>query len=464
MAENAESYYDDVFSSKPHFYSRYFIDGFRSLHSFSIKLEEGLNVFVGINGSGKTNFIDFLDFLSIVVNRGAAQAISSSGGISRVFSQETLKSRIPRIRAEVSGIADLRPYAGEEGRTLFRFEYAVDIRYSKYHTAIYIASESVKFKSLFWNDLAVNVDSTVGTLLFRRGSPVDENDTRWEVGTRLLSSGHKNPLRYRSNRRQLSRGEQADELLEKPRLDVDQSLLMRAGIPALDAIRGALSRGRSFNLQPATARSPDDISSLPTIKTDGSGLSSTLYHMQQARRRLPSRPSVFSRRMDEHMLDNVVSWTNLVLPELSDISVDADPHTGKYLAHLVVESDEKALRIPLQGASDGTVKWLSFVCLITTMGSAYSIEEPENFLHPMMQRFLISLIRDTIDKEHPGHFILSTHSETIINNCKPDELILFQFRNGKTSCKRLQNPESVADQINKTGFGLGYYYAANAIS
>lgn len=458
-----EEYYSEMFSARPYYFSRYFVDGFRSLQSFSIRLEEGLNAFVGPNGSGKTTFIDFLDFLSVLINRGASQAVSSGGGISRVFSQETLKSRLPRIRAEVSGLADLRPFVSKEDRSLFRFEYAVDIRFSKYHAAIYIASESIKFKSLFWDDLAVKVDSTVGTLALRRTSPSDDGEVKWEVGTRLLSSGSKNPLRYRS-RRSRSVADEGDELLQTPRLDVDESILARSGLPALDAVRSTLSRGRSFNLHPAIARMPDDISVPPTIKVDGSGLSATLYHMQQARKRMAPRTSVFARRMNEDMLDNVINWSSLVLPELRDITVDADPHTGKYIAYLVVDSHDRSLRIPLQSASDGTVKWLSFVCLILTMGSAYSIEEPENFLHPKMQRFLISLIRESMEEDHPGHFILSTHSETIINSCKPSELLLFEFKGGHTSCKRLENPESVSEQINRTGFGLGYYYAANAVS
>jgi len=162
-------------------------------------------------------------------------------------------------------------------------------------------------------------------------------------------------------------------------------------------------------------------------------------------------------------LDNVVEWTKLVFPELDTISVQADPHTGKYLGYLHIGRD--GLRIPLQAASDGTLKWLAFVTLIITKGGAYSIEEPENFLHPKMQQSLIDLIRDHgEDGGRPGYFIISTHSETIVNKCKPSELILFQFRDGKTVCSRLRNQKSVSEQINKTGFGLGYYYASNAVS
>src|SRR5207253_1655613 len=150
---NTEVPYRDMFPSGPEYYAQYFIDEFRSLRSFRIRLEEGLNVLVGPNGSGKTNFIDFLDFLSTFLEGGASMAVSRLGGLSRVFSQETLRNRIPRIRAQVHGLADLKPYSDpDDDRTLFRFQYDLDVRFNKQHSTIYVAGESLKFKSLFWSD------------------------------------------------------------------------------------------------------------------------------------------------------------------------------------------------------------------------------------------------------------------------------------------------------------------------
>lgn len=113
---------DEQFPAKPHFYNKYVIDGFRSLQGFKIVLEEGINVFVGANGAGKTSFIALLDFLSIFLNSGLSAAVSESGGIARVFSQESLKNRIPRVQISVSGLADLSGYAPIElNRRLFRY-------------------------------------------------------------------------------------------------------------------------------------------------------------------------------------------------------------------------------------------------------------------------------------------------------------------------------------------------------
>lgn len=469
---NTESPALDLFPSGPEYYAQYFIDEFRSLRSFKIRLEEGLNVLVGPNGSGKTNFIDFLDFLSTFLDGGASMAVSRLGGLSRVFSQEALRNRIPRIRAQVHGLADLKPYSDPDhaDRTLFRFQYDLDVRFSKQHSTIYVAAESVKFKSLFWPDLAVFVDRTVGTIALRRRGPAEDVEATWEVGKRLLTRGRSNPLRYQDRFAARAGNSRPVTLLEAPpRLAPDQSFLSgrgivgRTGTPALDAVRASLARGRAFNLSPAQARVPDDISRPPIIGADGSGVSATLFHMQQARAAKAQRtPHV--RRFSRDSLDQIVAWTTLVLPELEDIDTRADPQTGKYISNLEVEAGEQTLRIPLQSASDGTLKWLSFVSLISSRGSVYSLEEPENYLHPRMQSSLIALIRENLSGEHPGYFLLTSHSESIINQCRANELLLFEFRGGCTSVSRLSNPETVEEEINKTGFGLGYYYASNAIS
>jgi predicted ATPase len=187
--------------------------------------------------------------------------------------------------------------------------------------------------------------------------------------------------------------------------------------------------------------------------------------MQQAAKGGGRTVAAVRRRFPKDALETIVNWTKLVLPELANITISADPHTGKYIGYLWVGEKDQSLRVPLQAASDGTLKWLILSSLILSRGGIYSLEEPENFLHPQMQQFLISLIRENLSEDGPfGYLILSTHSETIINQCRPEELVLFRFDRGKTSCNRLKNPEAVREEINSTGFGLGAYYVSNAVS
>lgn len=452
----------------------YSVSGFRSLDEFEICLTPGLNVFIGPNGSGKTNFIDFLDFLTVLVNKNVASAVSATGGVARVFSQESLKRQIPRIIAKISGVTDINPFLHEKElrKSLFKFEYEVDIRYSKFHTAVYIANEKIKFKNLFSEKSPFDCDMTVGSLKIHRFSPQVDEQPRWNVGRYLSANSFRNPLRYthahRLAFRQLAginEHQQRAELLEQlPYVSPDESILSsRLPFPALDAVRSAIARGHAFNLNPQSARTPDDISTPPVVSSSGSGLTATIYQMQQLTRS-DSRPTIALRRMPKDALDTVLQWTKLVMPDLQSISATADPHSGKYLVYLNVEGGDRPLKIPLQASSDGMLRWLAFACLIVSKGVEYTFEEPENYLHPKMQQYLIDLIRDSSsDQNKFDRYIISTHSETVINQCKPSEIVLFSFENGKTRCKRIANEKSLIDQVNETGFGLGYYYAMNAL-
>lgn len=452
----------------------YEVHGYRSLQNFHISLSPGLNLLLGTNGSGKTNFVDLLDFMTVLVNQNVAAAVSSSGGVARVFSQESLKRKIPRVTVKIRGIADLTNFMMPTNikKPLFKFEYEVDIRYSKLHTAVYIANETIKLKNLFSVEHPFDCDTTVGSIELHRFSPIDDEDPRWNVGTYLLTNSARNPLRHihahriptRKDRIQPVSDIRVQMLSTPPLISSDESILSsRTPFPALDAVRSAIARGRAFNLVPHRAKTPDDISAPPKISPNGAGLSATIYQMQQLQR-ADSRTSIIRRSTPKNALQTIVEWTKLVIPDLQQISAIADPHSGKYLVFLHVGNEEKSLKIPLQSASDGTLRWLVFACLIVSRGSEYTFEEPENFLHPKMQQYLIDLLRDSLpDKSAFSRYIISTHSETVINQCLPSEIILFDFVNGETVCKRLSNAEELVEQVNATGFGLGHYFAMNAL-
>ena len=60
-----------------------------------------------------------------------------------------------------------------------------------------------------------------------------------------------------------------------------------------------------------------------------------------------------------------------------------------------------------------------------------------------------------------GH--MTTHSETLLNHCRPEELIIISMSDGKTVAKRYSQPSEISEEIRRTGFGLGYYYTSNAL-
>jgi recombinational DNA repair ATPase RecF len=59
--------------------------GFKSLDAFTLEFNPGLNVIVGPNGSGKTNIINFIEFISFLSRDTLLDAVGRSGGAGRIF-------------------------------------------------------------------------------------------------------------------------------------------------------------------------------------------------------------------------------------------------------------------------------------------------------------------------------------------------------------------------------------------
>ena len=120
--------------------------------------------------------------------------------------------------------------------------------------------------------------------------------------------------------------------------------------------------------------------------------------------------------------------------------------------------------MPLSAMSDGTIKWLSLVTAILTSPTIFSIEEPENFLHPWMQAEITRIMRDHITEKRVKSFVLmTTHSESLINAANPEEIIIVDLIEGKTIARRIKSLKLIKDEISKSGFGLGHFYFTNSI-
>src|SRR5690606_34587228 len=93
--------------------------------------------------------------------------------------------------------------------------------------------------------------------------------------------------------------------------------------------------------------------------------------------------------------DRIVSYTRLVNNEIYDLRVDNDPYDNM-LKIIVTMSDENGnYDLPFSTMSDGTVKWITLITAILTNKSIFAVEEPENYLHPLMQKEIVSIVRNS---------------------------------------------------------------------
>jgi predicted ATPase len=140
-----------------------------------------------------------------------------------------------------------------------------------------------------------------------------------------------------------------------------------------------------------------------------------------------------------------------------------DPFDNQLKIKVNMLGEKGSIDLPLSSMSDGTIKWVSMITAVLTSRTIFAIEEPENFLHPLMLIEILKLMRSTtVDKF--SFVIMTTHSETLLNAASPDEVVVVSMENGVTRVRRPSDPEHLVQEIRETGFGLGHYYLVGALT
>jgi len=411
------------------------VNGFRSLRNFKMDIRRGLNVLVGPNGSGKTNIILFFEFLRLSVTKGVREAVSSMGGAGQVFRKRGKTKYGETIEISISGIVS-------NENIKYKYEVSFTAKASISEQEVYIERQNFKLMQLetglSYMDIAWSWDGEKSDLAIE-AFPESDNRGWW-------------------TRADFEKHVKADWFAQSPLVGYLQHFNEICSIVAWD-----LAGRFMLNVVPSAVKNPEDSTREPGIDSDGSGLSATLYAIKKNRPipdtlRGSMRPSTQLKRAS---WSRVVSLIKIGVPTIEDIDVANEPFDNKLRVTITVGRGNQKMFLPLAAMSDGTVKWMSLVTRLATSNSALLLEEPENYLHPLMQSEVVRLLRES--SQDGGFALISTHSETLINSLRVDELVIVNYHAGGTRAKRVTNADELAVEVQATGFGLGYYYLADAI-
>lgn len=450
---------------------------FRSLSSKSpIEIRQGLNVLVGPNGSGKTNVLTAFDFigslLTTTMDSNLNNAISKVGGVGGVFQRKPINedgqlSIWKSVSFEVVGVVPMMPFhEDKEDVTIYKYAYSFRLSLDSQNIPsisnqeLYIDVIDCKNTNVVEGNIAINnsdikkstrVMSIIETSKSKFKAAVQKPErikdfliTELEMESKeSIEKKFNDLLKIYSPRRMRSRGfgESIIGLLSGP------SYLMYL-------IGNDLQHNERLAINPEKVRSGDSFSETPEVKHDGSGVISTLRALKNG-----TLYGMTKKRCEE-VYSSILEELTLAVENTSSIKIDEDISSAKYLLNLVIfDNHGRDVVIPARFVSEGTLKWLVLVTAIKT-GQVFSLEEPENFLHPWMQTELVRLLRMEQDK---NTYLLTTHSETLINELSPEEIIITVMEGSHTQVKRATNATQLQKEIENTGFKLGHYYVAGAV-
>ena len=152
-----------------------------------------------------------------------------------------------------------------------------------------------------------------------------------------------------------------------------------------------------------------------------------------------------------------------VNPDIKSINIKVDQSRGVLIPSITLGVNNQERVFSFDKISDGTVKWIALCVDLLSLNTFSAIEEPENFLHPRMQELFISLVRNVCEKNAISK-IVSTHSESLLNLCAPNELIIFDFDENGTTASRPDNMENLEQVLANSDFELGYFYRTGVLS
>jgi predicted ATPase len=449
------------------------VDGFRSLSHFDMTINPGLNILVGPNGSGKTNIVSFLQFLAYMATYPLADAVTKAGGAGSVFQKIRNREYRKGLTALIEGVytneqdEQDRPVAPRRRQTatssvryIYTFELSASpeldvVVYQAQELRAWISSGRRPPSNSGNPDFQINIDTKndaepVLTIPYFEFAKFEIN----------INSGRQGPNK--------TRFEEMMTHFILIRGDSDENLIRRLGafISDLQNLSADFTGGEIFNIIPSQVKLPEDSAKAPFIQSDGSGLAPTLYALQKNTRRWPSA-GLFRRvhrELPAGAFQQIIKYLRTVNETIISVNVVNDPFDNRLKIVVVIFGEEGEVELPFSSMSDGTVKWASLITAILTYESIFAIEEPENFLHPLMQKEILNIMRENVQRRGGQSFvIMTTHSETLLNAADPTEVVVVSIFNGITRTERATDPESLRKQIQRTGFGLGYFYISGAL-
>jgi predicted ATPase len=435
-----------------------YADGFKSLNEFRFALKPGLNILIGPNGAGKTNIISLFEFIGLLQEKNLSEAFGLLGGAGAIFRKRGSNDFSKIISVVIQG--ECRN-STENSTEFLGYEYSFEIAMSESRDHIFYKNQSIKIK--VQNELPETPETP---------------ETPWdvEISREYHNAKDNPPLITRSKRpfkiKNRLPSKYPEEFLNAFFGNEDSIInLLNSSYEGLNNISRDLKGGTFYNLVPSNIKIPEDTAKTPGIRKDGSGLYVTLHTLEKGRASSRKR-FILSHFSDRDIsifsfgktLKELIPYYKLANEAIKNIEVIHDPFDNKLQVKISLEEEDSAPDsvLPLSAMSDGVLKWMSLITALFTNKNLFSIEEPENYFHPLMQQEFLNIIRETLTSEERA-VLLSTHSETILNNATPDEVVLITFKKGKTSASRPQNIDLLKKEISETGFGLGYFYIAGSL-
>lgn len=338
---------------------------YKSLKHFSIS-PSNVNLIIGANGTGKTNFVDLIDFISAALRLGLKEAFDKQGGIDEVRTKPPGSGRRPALACEISLGPD--PNRGiKEATYYFRVAASKSLEVEEERLEAIVLARSPGRRSL--QELVKYSKTTEVRIKFSRKK---EKITEWSS---LLGENPKSA-------------------------DDPQNLILNiyGKLGHFRNISDYLSSMRVYNIDGPIAKISSDLTD-NELERSGANMISFLKKVLE----------------DDHLRSQLLDDLRNAVPYIKNIV----PQRILTYTTLRFEEADSKLDFTAQQMSDGTIRLLGMLAILrqSVPPTIAVIEEPENAIHSHAVKVFCQIAQEVSNSPKLStQIFLTSHSPTVVDS------------------------------------------------
>ncbi len=359
---------------------------YKSLKSFEIE-PKNMNLLIGANGTGKTNFSDFIEFLSLTSRVGLKEAFDMQGGIDEVRTKLSAGGRLPALKCSIKLGPDLH-------RGIKEATYSFSLATSK--------------------SIIVDEEELVATVYPRSsGRPTQQEKVKFDTNKPV-------DIFFKRKRDKIEKWSH-DQLGPNPEIiDDEQNLILNiyGKLNNFRTIAEYFGSMRVYNIDETLAKQSPNLND-SELERNGSNMIAFLKKI------------IENDKLRERLLNDL----RYAVPYIKNISPE---RILTYTTLKFTEQDSK-LEFRAQQMSDGTIRLLGLLAILRQVvpPSVLIIEEPENAIHSYAVKVFVEIAKEvSVSEKLPIQIFLTSHSPSVVDSVLSPESIIDVPTQGFVSKRR----------------------------
>jgi predicted ATPase len=426
------------------------IQNFRSIQNSKFSFSDsGLTVIVGANGSGKSNLVKSLQFISQINNDGLSLAIAAQGGALAVIPKAVDEKSINNVKTSIKyKILQRRPpgYPSNRNRPSGTHSIVIDWADSSDFT---ISEETVTYQEPIAVAKALESKDKDYEITNARKSSI--RFTRDDKNIYMQSWPNFNG----NNRQDYIRWIGLPEYLLK---DIEYAHEFNKLISKI----GSTFKKQGHGLDSKTSlikwkKSLLNYSVQNTVfMNEASGIKRFDLQLTELRKAQQYKGKSNLSRLGDNLPsavrlakeDSSEDWERLLLalqelaPHITSLETNKLRTGQEYISFI---ENEVGRPVESWDSSDGTLRALAVLIALETHpeGNTIVIEEPELGLHPWAVSTIMEYARDVISRRNL-QIVMTTHSQQVLQSINPEELVVTsRTEESGTEISRLSDFDSI---------------------